>query len=98
MQQVWTVTRRFCPNRLAFWRGCAQFTAVEKKKLEEAIDDDYYFEFVMDKLPMWGAVRGIARGTKETIKPTQSTYMPSLWLRRCPEVDNPGHHHPLTGF
>ena len=33
-----------------------KYSSAEKQKLADAIDDDYYFEFVMDKLPMWGFV------------------------------------------
>jgi transmembrane 9 superfamily protein 1 len=32
------------------------FTAAEYQQLRHAIEDDYYFEFVTDKLPMWGFV------------------------------------------
>jgi hypothetical protein len=33
-----------------------KFSQSEKKQFSHAIDDDYYFEFVVDKLPMWGFV------------------------------------------
>jgi transmembrane 9 superfamily member 1 len=32
------------------------FTAVEYQQLRHAIEDNYYFEFVVDKLPMWGFI------------------------------------------
>eukprot|EP01043_Picozoa_sp_COSAG02_P009856 COSAG02_NODE_339_length_24201_cov_45.538462_17_plen_517_part_00 len=32
------------------------FTSLEYQQLHHAIEDDYYFEFVVDKLPMWGFI------------------------------------------
>lgn len=32
------------------------FTAAQYQQLRHAIEDDYYFEFVADKLPMWGFI------------------------------------------
>ena len=46
------------------------FSAAQYKQLCHAIEDDYYFEFVTDKLPMWGFVgetKLVSKGTAEEL-------------------------------
>jgi hypothetical protein len=47
-----------------------QYDRAQVKKLEVAIDDDYYFEFVFDKLPIWGFI-----GEQKLVNATRRSYL-----------------------
>ena len=47
-----------------------QFKESEYAQLQHAIEDDYYFEFVIDRLPMWGFV-----GETKLVNGTQRSYL-----------------------
>ena len=54
------------------------YSAAEYKQLLHAIEDDYYFEFVTDKLPMWGFVgetKLVSKGSGSAEEPYLFTHL-----------------------